>query len=147
MDEVEIFNGIILPDGTPVPFDIDAVHVEVSDIKIKNHPAFRPKGSKGLVATEFISAGEYIGSYGGITRYFNDDGEEDRNQWNPYQLTPDPNGNYYIDGERTGNVFRYCNDPKGLGEANAKFYQSDKKIKDYYVCDVYAIKDINPEIS
>lgn len=144
---VELFNGIITPDGKKVPFAIPLEGVRAVDLKTINHPAFDYRGSKGLVATEKFAPGDYIGSYGGRVCYFSED--DDADQWNPYQLTPDPDGNYYIDGlyegNPGGNELRYCNDPRGTDrQPNAKFYQSDSKVAGFYVCDVYAIAEIKP---
>lgn len=143
---MDLFNGIILPDGKRLPFPYPIEKVKVVDITIRNHPAYNRKGSKQLVATELISDGEYIGSYGGQIRYFNQDDDADLNEWNPYQLTPFEDSTYYIDGAETGNEIRYINDPKGVGNKtpNVQFFQSDKKVRGFYVCDVYAIKDIQP---
>ena len=140
----EIYNGVVLPDGTRHQYTpIEGVHV--ADLKTINHPAFVARGSKGLFADVSFAADDYIGSYGGKIIYFKDDLEEDVSSWNPYQLTPDPNGNYYIDGLEIGNELRYCNDPKGTDrEPNARFYQSDVTIGDFFVCDVHAIRDIAP---
>lgn len=143
MMSVEIFNGIVRPDGTRVAFEIAVEGVRVDDIKTINHPARNARnGSKGLFATQAFAAGEYIGSYGGEIKRAEEDGVV---SWNPYQLTPDPDGDYYIDGESIGNELRYCNDPRGTDqEPNAQFYQSDVRVGGFYVCDIYAIKDIRP---
>jgi hypothetical protein len=157
----ENFNGVVLPeDKGRVQFDIPVEKVEVVDINIRNHPAFSRGGSKCLVAKEFIADGDYIGSYGGVIKYY--DEEDSKEDWNPYQLQPAPKSTYYVDGETIGNDMRYINDPRGIGkkEANAKFWRSDDKIGStkiktrgnkiketggFYYCDIYAIKDIQPE--
>lgn len=139
----EIYNGIVRPDGVRIAFEIPVEGVKVDDIKTINHPARNARnGSKGLFATQAFSAGDYIGSYGGEIKRAEEDGVAN---WNPYQLTPDPEGDYYIDGLAIGNELRYCNDPRGTDkQPNAQFYQSDAKVGGYYVCDVYAIEDISP---
>lgn len=141
---IELYNGIINPDGSRIPFEINVEGVKVADIKSINHPAFNARsGSKGLFATQIFKVGDYIGSYAGEIKYIKNNGTSD---WNPYQLTPDPDGDYYIDGQTIGNELRYCNDPSGTGvNPNAQFYQSDVCVGDFYVCDVYAIQDINPD--
>ncbi len=139
---VDLYNGIVRPDGSKLEFVIPLTGVKVIDLKTVNHPAFQAKGSKGLVAIEAFSPGDYIGSYGGKICYFQEtnEGETDIAMWNPYQLTPDPDGNYYIDGMEVGNELRFCNDPQGTGRApNAQFYQSDERVGGFYVCDVYAV--------
>jgi len=138
----ELFNGIVLPDGVKVSFSSPVKSVRVEDIAIRNHPAFNRKGSKMLVATELIKENECIGYYAGEIKYFKED--DTCEDWNPYQLTPVPQGEYYIDGQTIGNEMRFINDPRGLPntQANAKFYQSDRKIKGFYVSAVHALKDI-----
>jgi hypothetical protein len=143
----ELFNGIILPDKTRVKFSKSVQKIQVVDIKIKNHPAFNKKGSKQVIATELIKEGEYIGSYGGQIKYNDKDPEIDRLNWNPYQLTPNDEDDYYVDGETIGNELKYINDPKDVGSKgpNAKFWQSNKTLKGFYTCEIEALRDIQPQ--
>jgi hypothetical protein len=66
--------------------------------------------------------------------------------WNPYQITPDENEYYYIDGDEIGNEMKYINDSKGIGtlEPNVKFFPSIRRTKGYIMVEVKAIKDIQP---
>lgn len=142
----ELFNGIILPDKTRVKFSKPVQKIQVVDIKIKNHPAFNKKGSKQVISTELIKENEYIGSYGGEIKFFDGDATKDRLNWNPYQLTPDDEDDYYVDGETVGNELKYINDPKDVGSKgpNAKFWQSNKPLRGFYTCEIKALRDIQP---
>jgi len=161
----ENFNGVVLPeDKGRVQFDIPVQKVEVVDIEIRNHPAFSRGGSKQLIATELIEEGTSIGSYGGEIKYYEENDEEDWNNWNPYQLKPAKKCAYYVDGQKIGNEMRYINDPKNIGkkEANVEFRQSKERlgasiiktgknkrkkkiIGGFYVCNVVALRDIQPK--
>jgi len=142
--EVELFDGIILPKGSRYPFKKSvSTKVKVEDIKIRNHPAFNRRGqAKQLTATEFIAKDEFLGYYGGQIVNNRDESFE----WNPYQITPVAKGKYDIDGMRIGNIMRYINDPKGItnAEPNAKFFYTPEKFKGYVMVEICALKDIQP---
>lgn len=80
----------------------------------------------------------------------NIDEEEDNNsndgEWNPYQIAPSAELNYYVDGEDIGNEMRYINDAKGVGtkEPNVGFFISSRRTRGYYIAEIIAIKDIQP---
>lgn len=136
--QVELFNGIILPGGTRVPFSKKiSSKVTVETIKIRNHAAYNRKGvAKQLTCTEKIAKDEYLGSYGG--RISSSDEE-----WNPYKITP-KNCNYDIDGESVGNEMRYINDAKGVGnkEPNVRFFLSYRKLRGHSTVEVISLRDI-----
>jgi len=143
--DVELFDGIVLPDGTRHSFKKTvSTKVRVDDIKIRNHPAFNRRGqAKQLTAKEFIAKGEFLGCYGG--KIIDNDSEEF--EWNPYQITPLKKETYDIDGMEIGNILRYINDPRGIGniEPNVKFYRSRQKFKGYVMVEIYTLRDIEPE--
>lgn len=140
MEDVEIFNGIVLPDGRRVKFSKEPSHVKVADIKIKNHPAFKRGISKQLLASDMIPKGTYIGSYGGQICPIDDESDV---VWNPYKITP-KDCKYDIDGETIGNEMRYINDPRGWQNngPNVNFHISWKKLRGHYTVEIRANRDI-----
>lgn len=133
-------NGIILPYGKIIDFPNNCSYhkVSVTDISVRNHPAYQRKGdSKQLVANSFIEKYECIGYYGGEIVNLK------KNDWNPYQLTPKDDEPYFIDGEQFGNNMRYINDHKGVDlTPNVGFFLADFKIEGYYITSIVALRNI-----
>ena len=135
---MELFNGLILPDGNRVKFSkaIDS-RLAVADITIRNHPAYNRQGdAKQLVTTAPIPNDTHIGSYGGQICNGGD-------SWNPYMITP-KDCDHDIDGNEIGNEMRYINDAKGVGkrEPNVGFFLSWKKLRGYHTVEVRTLRDI-----
>lgn len=140
----ELFNGIILPNGTKWKFkQAVSKKVVVADITIRNHPAYNRGRSKQLNARAAIKKDEFIGYYAGEIQYHPEDADE-ISYWGAYQLDPSPDSVYYVDAETIGNELRYMNDPKGLGEIkpNVKFFTARRKFKGFNIVEVQAIRDI-----
>jgi hypothetical protein len=93
----DLFNGIVLTDGTRAAFKTPVSEkVAVQVIIVRNHPAFDMKmKTKQLVATGLIKAYDVIGLYGGHISY-------DLSTWNSYQLATSPNAKYCIDASTLG---------------------------------------------
>ncbi len=141
---MELFNGIVLPNGTKCKFrQAVSKKVVVADITIRNHPAYNRGRSKQLNARAPIKKGEFIGYYAGEIHYHPED-EDEISYWGAYQLDPSPDCVYYVDAETIGNELRYMNDPRGLGniQPNVKFFTAWRKFKGFDIVEVQAIRDI-----
>lgn len=163
-------NGKRVPFAHMVSDKVKVVDITIRNHPAYN----RKGTAKQSIATKLIPKYEFIGSYGGQIVHINngpstkkksrsisqkktkeakrkiadidDEANEELSMWGPYQIATEVNGDYYVDAENGGNEMRYINDSRGIPnkEPNVAFFQSDNKLRGYYISDIYAIKTIQP---